>query len=151
MECDSWIRQWGIVIKQWGIVIKQWPIVHLIKPPTTVLQHMHLPAPPCTSVLKVLGQEYSLCTTPGQGGDGVLAGQQPTSSSNKTNKDKVLFYNSYNILSKMQLLRVECPLLQPDIIMIAESFARSDISDAYLRIAGYEKICRSDGRDCLCA
>ena len=47
----------------------------------------------------------------------------------------------------MELLRAECLILQPDVIMIAESFARNDISDAFLSIGGYQTICRRDGRD----
>ena len=47
----------------------------------------------------------------------------------------------------MELLRAECVLQQPDIVMITESFCREDISDAYLSIAGYQTICRRDGRD----
>ena len=47
----------------------------------------------------------------------------------------------------MDLLRAECPVVKPDVIMIAESFARSDITDAYLGINGYEILCRRDGRD----
>ena len=47
----------------------------------------------------------------------------------------------------MDLLRAECPIMKPDVILIAESFCRPDISDAYLHIAGYETVCRRDGRD----
>ena len=51
------------------------------------------------------------------------------------------------MLTKIELLRAECVLQQPDIVMITESFCREDISDAYLCIAGYQTICRRDGRD----
>ena len=44
-------------------------------------------------------------------------------------------------------MRAECPVLQPDIILIVESFCRQDISDAYLSLPGYQTICRRDGRD----
>ena len=76
----------------------------------------------------------------------MLAGHEPARSDpNKTYK--VIFYNSYSILSKIDLLRAECPIMKPDVILIAESFCRPDISDAYLHIAGYETVCRKDGRD----
>ena len=77
---------------------------------------------------------------------GVLAGHD-TARSDPNKNYKVIFYNSYSILSKIDLLRAECPIMKPDVILIAESFCRPDISDAYLHIAGYETVCRRDGRD----
>ena len=82
----------------------------------------------------------------GRRGGGDLAGQQISRPSSNQNY-KILYYNSYSILAKIELLRAECLLLQPDVIMIAESFCRADITDAYLCIAGYQTICRRDGRD----
>ena len=59
----------------------------------------------------------------------------------------MLYYNAYSILSKIDDLRAECSTSCPDIILITESFCRSDISDAYLAIPGYQTVSRRDGRD----
>ena len=50
-------------------------------------------------------------------------------------------------MSKIDELRAECPVVKADIIMLAETFCRSDISDAYLGLPGYQIVCRRDGRD----
>ena len=38
-------------------------------------------------------------------------------------------------------------LLRPDFVMICESFSNKEISDAYLKLDGYELVCRNDGKD----
>ena len=75
----------------------------------------------------------------------VLVGQQPAIPDKKSYK--VQYFNAYSILSKIDDLRAECSISLPDVVLIAESFGRSDISDAYLAIPGYQTICRKDGRD----
>ena len=82
----------------------------------------------------------------GAGGGGDLVGDINPRPSSKPNY-KILYFNSYSILSKIELLRAEALLLEPDVILIAESFCRADITDAYLSIAGYQTTCRRDGRD----
>ena len=58
-----------------------------------------------------------------------------------------MYYNAYSILSKIDELRAECLVAKADIILLAETFCRDDITDAYLNIPGYQIICRRDGRD----
>ena len=82
----------------------------------------------------------------GGGGGGDPLGNRRNGPSSPQNY-KILYYNSYSILSKMDLLRAEALLTEPDVIMITESFCRADTSDAYLSISGYQLTCRRDGRD----
>ena len=56
-------------------------------------------------------------------------------------------HNAYSILSKIDDLRAECSAASPDIVLIAESFCRADITDAYLAVPGYQIVVRRDGRD----
>ena len=58
-----------------------------------------------------------------------------------------MYYNAYSILAKIDELRAECPVVNADFILIAESFCRNDITDAYLALPGYQLVCRRDGRD----
>ena len=60
---------------------------------------------------------------------------------------KLVYYNAFSIVSKIDELRAECPILQADIIMTCESFCREDITDAFLTLAGYQLCSRRDGRD----
>ena len=50
-------------------------------------------------------------------------------------------------MNKIDQLRAECPVVQPDIICIVESFCRPDISNAEVAIEGFQLTCRKDGRD----
>ena len=81
-----------------------------------------------------------------QGRGGGLAGQQlDREVSNKSYN--IQYYNAYSILNKIDQLRAECPVLQPDIICIVESFCRQEISNAELAMGGFQIVCRRDGRD----
>ena len=58
-----------------------------------------------------------------------------------------MYFNARSILNKIDLLRAECIVTRPDIIMVTESFGRSDITDAYLALDGYQLVVRKDGGD----
>ena len=65
----------------------------------------------------------------------------------QTKAYKLLYYNAYSILNKIDELKAECLITKPDIIQICESFCRTDIDDAALKLPGYQLINRRDGRD----
>ena len=61
----------------------------------------------------------------------------------------ILYTNARSVLNKIEQLRTVVYDRNPAFVMICESFARDDISDAYLSIDGYELVVRQDGRDTM--
>ena len=57
----------------------------------------------------------------------------------------ILYGNVRSILNKLLELKALVNDLKPSIILLCETFARSDIGDALLAIEGYECIVRQDG------
>ena len=52
-------------------------------------------------------------------------------------------------MNKINLLRADCSVVLPDVVLVNETFCKSDISDAYLKLNGYNIISRQDGRDTI--
>ena len=61
----------------------------------------------------------------------------------------ILYTNARSVLNKIDQLRTTVVDRKPSFVMICESFAKHDISDAYLAIDGYQLVVRQDGRDTM--
>ena len=76
-----------------------------------------------------------------------MTGSLTSDKASKRQIFKVLYFNSRSLINKIELLRSEISVLLPDFICVCETFANDNISDAYLKLVGYEIIVRQDGRD----
>ena len=95
----------------------------------------------------------------GESGDGTRSYTRPTIKSDNVsgkcdNADKysrqqysILYGNVRSILNKMLEFKVLVCDLKPSIIMLCETFAKSDIGDAIIAIDGYDCVVRQDGMD----
>ena len=61
----------------------------------------------------------------------------------------IMYTNARSVLNKIDVLRTTVNDRNPSFVMICESYARNDISDAYLSLDGYQLVVRQDGRDTL--
>ena len=82
-------------------------------------------------------------------------GREKREESNSKGSDKgkevytILYTNACSVLNKIDQLRTTVFDRNPAFVMICESFAKSDISDAYLSIDMYQLVVRQDGRDTI--
>ena len=63
------------------------------------------------------------------------------------NSLEIIYTNAQSIVNKIDELRSVVSTLKPDIILINESWTHSDITNAYLKIDGYELSGRQDRTD----
>ena len=60
---------------------------------------------------------------------------------------RVLYCNAHSVINKIDELKATVSDLLPDIVCLTETWTNSDHSDAFLKINGYQIICRSDRSD----
>ena len=94
--------------------------------------------------------ESSKCSRVGAGAATArrCSGSSPIDS-RETGILKLIHLNADSIVNKMDLLQARVSELKPDIIAITESWTHGDISDATLKIEGYDLIGRRDRTDTL--
>ena len=67
---------------------------------------------------------------------------------------RVLYCNAHSVINKIDELKATVSDFLPDIVCLTETWTNSYHSDAFLKINGYEIICRSDRNDtkdgCCC-
>ena len=59
----------------------------------------------------------------------------------------VLYGNARSVINKINELKVTVADLNPDFVFLSESWSNEQIEDVYLKIPGYELICRKDRTD----
>ena len=62
---------------------------------------------------------------------------------------KLVFLNADSIVNKIDLLQAHACELEPDILVVTESWTHGDITKAFLKLKGYELIGRCDRTDTL--
>ena len=70
-----------------------------------------------------------------------------TVDTHEPKKIKAVYTNARSVVMKMNELKVVAAEMQPDIIIITETWTHPDITNDYLILDGYETTARSDRSD----
>lgn len=84
--------------------------------------------------------------TGGRGGRGNHGDQQPTTHNKDLKTLKLLYLNAQSVVSKINELKITVCDLQPDIVLITESWCNKNISNSVIKLDGYE-LCSELRRD----